>query len=377
ESIVNRNNVVNHAKDGSLFVAEYAFDIIKSAILMLKRPLKLLAFMWLLALVMGMAWFQLRKTISPFCGIPGLRHSTLCQPITSTKAKWADYDRLAQVQSTSFGKILGETVGNSALSLEIKRAEMATADLATLVRVSDLKAKKTLEGHLLDFNQHAKKAGRGLQKLSSKIGGAVDSIMAVNDHAMSSIEQARAKEPTPWSFSALMNPTAKQRTKQVITSSFDQAMGVLSTHMQLLIVEAELNLKKLDDLEMALNVLHEVVAREESAISQEKEEVLAQLWTKLGGNRRELRNFHQNLALLQNLGEYRKQARVHVVATLQSLEALSDDMEDMRERVAAPELMGTDVPAEVHMKSIQMGLERMKEGRIKARELEEAALNRL
>lgn len=201
--------------------------------------------------------------------------------------------------------------------------------------------------------------------------------MAVNDHAMSSIEQARAKEPTPWSFSALMNPTAKQRTKQVITSSFDQAMGVLSTHMQLLIVEAELNLKKLDDLEMALNVLHEVVAREESAISQEKEEVLAQLWTKLGGNRRELHNFHQNLALLQNLGEYRKQARVHVVATLQSLEALSDDMEDMRERVAAPELMGTDVPAEVHMKSIQMGLERMKEGRIKARELEEAALNRL
>lgn len=174
ESIVNRNNVVNHAKDGSLFVAEYAFDIIKSAILMLKHPLKLLAFMWLLALVMAMAWFQLRKTISPFCGIPGLRHSTLCQPITSTKAKWADYDRLAQVQSTSFGKILAETVGNSALSLEIKRAEMATADLATSVRVSDLKAKKTLEGHLLDFNQHAKKAGRGLQKLSSKIGGAVD-----------------------------------------------------------------------------------------------------------------------------------------------------------------------------------------------------------
>ncbi|PPQ71183.1 hypothetical protein CVT24_010001 [Panaeolus cyanescens] len=374
EPIITSKAVANHAKDGTRFILEYVFDIAKSAIIMLKRPLKLLAFMWLLALVMNMIGFQVRKVAYPACWLPIIKDSVFCH---STTTKWVDYDRLAEVQSRSFGEMLGETVGNSALSLDIKQAEMATADLATLVRVSNLKSKKSLESHLMNFNQHAKKAGRGLQKLSSKVGGAVDSIMAVNDYALSSIEQARAKEPAPWSFAALVNPNAKQRTQEIITDSFDQAMGVLSNNMQHLIVEAELNLQRLDDLEEALSVLHEVIAREEKTVSQEKDEVLAQLWTSLGGNKRELRNFQQNLALLQNLGEYRKQARAHVAATLQSLEALSEDMEDLRERIAAPELMGPDVPPEVHMKSIQTGLERMKEGRIKARELEEAALKRL
>jgi hypothetical protein len=58
--------------------------------------------------------------------------------------------------------------------LEIKKAEMATTDLVTLVRVSDLKSRDMLADLLARFVDDAKKTGRGLQKLSSKVGGAVD-----------------------------------------------------------------------------------------------------------------------------------------------------------------------------------------------------------
>lgn len=88
--------------------------------------------------------------------------------------RWADYPGLVNVQSATFEQLLDESVGGSGLSLEMKKAEMATSDLVTLVRVSELKTKDVLAETLAEFVGDAKRAGRGLQKLSSKVAGAVD-----------------------------------------------------------------------------------------------------------------------------------------------------------------------------------------------------------
>lgn len=52
-------------------------------------------------------------------------------------------------------------------------------------------------------------------------------------------------------------------------------------------------------------------------------------------------------------------------------------MEELRERVAAPELAGGEIPLEVHVRSIRSGIERLNEGRIRAREKEEQAMQRI
>jgi hypothetical protein len=78
------------------------------------------------------------------------------------------------VQSATFEHLLDESVGGSGLSLEIKKAQLATADLATLVRISDLKSREMLADTLVEFMNDAKSTGSGLQRLSSKVGGAVD-----------------------------------------------------------------------------------------------------------------------------------------------------------------------------------------------------------
>ena len=200
--------------------------------------------------------------------------------------------------------------------------------------------------------------------------------MAVNDYALQSIESARANEPSPWSPRALAI-WKRPSTEEVVTKTFEEAMGVLSAHMERLILEAEHSLHNLNSLEERLATLHEVVSREDSSISSAKTEVLEQLWSKIGGNRKTLQGFDHHLNLLKGLSDYRKQALIHVVATLQTLRAMSEDMTDMRERVAAPQLVGESVPVEVHMKSIKMGLERFREGRIRAKRLEEEAVKRV
>lgn len=201
------------------------------------------------------------------------------------------------------------------------------------------------------------------------------SIMAVNDWALHAIEEAHKNPPSRLSLHAL-NPWAAPRIN-IVTQTFSEAMSVLSTAMERLILEAEINLANLDRLEERLSTLHELVSREDSTVSAAKADLLAELWSMVGGNKRKLRGFDNHLMLLKNLGMYRKKALAHVVAALQTLQGMSTDMEDIRERVSAPELTESKIPVEVHMKSIRGGLERLKEGRVRARRLEEQTMRRI
>jgi hypothetical protein len=174
-----REDVVNGLLHGSLFTGKYAMDVSKRALLLLRYPLSFLFFLYLLAFVMNKMQHTLKSIFFPICIVPGFSRSRLCytpplRPSDHRPAKWADYPHLVNVESKTFEQLMDGVVGGSALSLEVKQAEMATADLAALVRISDLKAKDTLASSLLVFVESAKKTGRGLQRLSSKVGGAVD-----------------------------------------------------------------------------------------------------------------------------------------------------------------------------------------------------------
>jgi hypothetical protein len=154
-------------------------------------------------------------------------------------------------------------------------------------------------------------------------------------------------------------------------------MNTLSINMRRLALEAEVSISDLNTLEEHLNSIHEIVAREDSSIEATKDEVLGRLWTILGGNRRKLRRMDRHLGLLKGVGGYRDRARAHVVAALQTLITMAEEMEELRERVAAPELVGDAIPVEVHMKSIRIGLQRLRDHRIGAMHAEEQIRNRV
>lgn len=94
--------------------------------------------------------------------------------------QWADYPKLMDVQTNTFEQLLDQTAGGSGLSLEVKKAEMATNDLVTLVRVSDLRSRDLLAETLVNFVDEARKTARGLQRFTSKVQGSVD--RSVNSH---------------------------------------------------------------------------------------------------------------------------------------------------------------------------------------------------
>ncbi|KAI0258393.1 hypothetical protein BC834DRAFT_835706 [Gloeopeniophorella convolvens] len=362
------------------------FDVLGTTIRWLKTPISLLLVLYASAYILGLASGSIKTALSPICDIPII--SLACPAPKPSKAtgkkserdrtpKWADFPSLLNVESKTLEALLDETVEGPGLALEIKKAEMATSDLATLVRVSKLNSRDILAEFLSEFVKDARQVGRGLTRFSSRVGGAVDNIIAVNDYALHAIEAANSKSSALslrhlWPFSP-----AGPATKEVVTRHFTDAMNTLSANMQRLVLEAEVSLSDLDKLEEHLRSIHEVVSREDSSVNAQRADLLAQLWTILGGNRDELRGMNDNLALLKGVGRYRDRALAHVVAALQMLQTMAEDMEELRERVAAPELVGSAIPVEVHMKSIRGGLERLRERRHAAHKREEDFTNRI
>nr|GAT46720.1 predicted protein [Mycena chlorophos] len=368
----------------SRYVLRYVVGVLGVALNLLRYPLSFLVFCWMLAFILHQISRTMRAAFAPICWVPIVSQSAFCQ-IGSVQGpqgqqpQWADFPKLVDVQSATLEQLLDESASGSTLALQLKKAEIATVDLVTLVRVSDLKSRDVLGDALRTFVDDAKTAGRSLNKLNAKVSSAVDGVYAVNDYALRTIEGARSapsNSPTiiqrmlPWPFNS-KPPT------DLVLGAFEDSMNYLSHTMSNLILEFELNLNNLNKLEEELSVLYELVTREDKSLSTAKEELLAELWSKVGGNKRRLRGYDNHLTLLKGLGEYRKQALAHVVGALQTLTQMSEEIESLRERVAAPELVGSKIPLEVHIQSIQGGLERLQESRRTAKARETDAAKRI
>ena len=157
---------------------KYVWGVLSTSLWLLKKPLSFILFLFLLATIISRVNQTLRTAFAPLCFIPGISNLALCRSSPThhdhRPPQWADYPKLVDVQSATFEQLLDESVGGKGLALEIKKAEMATVDLNTLVRVSNLKSRDMIAQSLTNFVEDAKRTGRGLQKLNSKVGGAVD-----------------------------------------------------------------------------------------------------------------------------------------------------------------------------------------------------------
>jgi hypothetical protein len=158
----------------------YISDILGTVFRVLKIPISLVLATIACIYVLSLASGAIRTALAPICSIPII--SLACpslepikpKPIPRSVPRRPDFPTLINVGGKSLEALLDEAVEGPGLALEIKKAEMATSDLATLVRVSNLNSREVLADTLGKFVKDARKAGRGLTRFSSRVGGAVD-----------------------------------------------------------------------------------------------------------------------------------------------------------------------------------------------------------
>ncbi|KIM20438.1 hypothetical protein M408DRAFT_333980 [Serendipita vermifera MAFF 305830] len=246
----------------------------------------------------------------------------------------------------------------------MKKSEIAIRDLNGVVRVSNLPSRDQLARAIDDFGASAKEATRYLSRLGSGVGDAVDSIVAMDNYAIRTLEAIERNQQPFYQLVAAISPFGTQDlSRTALVKTFDQVAKVLETNLIRLIGVSTGAMVALDRLDSQLNLIHQITVRDQVAIGTMHEEVLFRLWTQLGGNKVQVESMKGHLMLLAAVGCYRRNAAENVGKAIVELEKLSADLDILRERVAAPSIAGEDaIPIEVHLEALRSAVVRLAEG---------------
>lgn len=228
------------------------------------------------------------------------------------------------------------------------------------------------------FIETARIASYDLQRFNSHVGRAVDSVIATTRWTTRVLDGIKEKEASRSLISVFITDKMlgafqpARYTESALLDQYIQHTQIVEEEINKLITEAQSLLLVLTRLEDKLDVIHSVATRDGIHAKAKKDEILSELWTMVGGNRGKLNTMDKQLSLLQRVGLYRKNAYAHVSGTILRLQQIGSGLEDLRERVGGPALLRdrSEIPLSVHLESIERGIERLEEGRMSARRVE-------
>lgn len=381
-------DVLEVATEHFAVMVSWLLDIVAGAFKVLKRPLSYFLAVWLLfgllVIAHNLITTSIYASLSPICRIPGAGFLNLpfCPAYRvdtrNGDPPTAQFDDLMTVQS-KFEEVLEESAGGVSLPLDMKRGEASIRDLRQLVRYSHLHSKNELVLEFDGFIETARIASYDLQKFNSHVGRAVDSVISTTRWTTRVLDGIQERDATRGSINAFINDKLLapfqpiKFTESILLDQYIQHTRIVEEEINKLIAEAQALLMVLTNLEDRLDVIHGIATRDDMHTKALKEEILAELWTMVGGNRGKLNKMDKQLGLLHQVGVYRKNAYAHVSGTIIRLQAMGAGLEDLRERVGSPELLRDrlDIPLSVHIENIQKGVERLEESRQNARKLED------
>ncbi|PKC56347.1 hypothetical protein RhiirA1_353857 [Rhizophagus irregularis] len=278
------------------------------------------------------------------CKFPLSSHIPLCH------APIPDFSRLVDRQVETYEQIMDQQLSyngpSSSLALDIKKAELATADLRTLIKYSSLVTVSELANRLTLFVDKARSVGRDLQILQARTRRSLNNLITYNIFALKALEDVRDKKIS-----------AKE-----LAGAYNQMMSLIENDLKRMILVGQDALGSLADLDEMLIAIHDLATHESAYQNKELNKLLAELWTIFGGNRVRKQLFEENLELLKNLDKHRRTAVSQIQTTLYSLTSFQLDMEELREQVSRPSII--EMPVEVHIESIGKGIERLRNSKV-------------
>ncbi|ORX89236.1 hypothetical protein K493DRAFT_410544 [Basidiobolus meristosporus CBS 931.73] len=242
------------------------------------------------------------------------------------------------------------------LPLELKKAELAVTDLKTTVRYSRLDSTELLVEHLQEFQRTAKQVGRQIQYLQAKATTGMDKFVIHNSYLLKYLDGIDGSLYSSWMD--FLVPSLFGPSRDEIQDMYRTSMETARTDVRDLILLAQETLGGLDQLDSILNGVYEITTREKNLQLVQKDELLAELWSILGGNKIQRKFFEENLSLLQQLDTQRHLAMSQVQAILMKLSELQADLEVLKEQVTHPLI--EDIPLRVHIQTIENLLARVR-----------------
>lgn len=326
---------------------------------------------------------QITTAMAPVCLVPGSSYLfSMCAQ--SQQGGVANFEDLIKIESR-YEDILDAKSDNLGLPLAIKESQLAIGDLRTLVRHSHLPSRNQLDVEFKDFIETARQASLDLTRYNSHIEGVMQRVIVTNTWTLQVLQDLSYEDASRGSLGRVFNaitgsfispaPTLQQR----IYDQYILHVGQNRGEIEGLITQAQALLSILTNLDGRLDTINDLAVRDDTTVTKRQDELLSHLWTKLGGNSATVKQGNRQLNLLRNVQGYRRRALKHVTETLDKLQKIQAELENLYTSVSAPETLSerSKLPITFHIELIERGVERLRSVKGNSARIEGAYNSRL
>ncbi|KAF2450619.1 hypothetical protein P171DRAFT_342518, partial [Karstenula rhodostoma CBS 690.94] len=356
-------------------VLGYFYGIFKMVLAGLQPVVGMAALVAVLVLTLQFGSIYLKNsfqaTLAPMCSLP---FSGYLLPFCDTMPnnRQANFEELVNIQS-SFEDVLEANKDSYALPANMKKSQVAMRDLRIQVRFSNLPSRAELENEFDSFIETAREASDDLAKYNARIGYVTDQVISTNKWTLTVLNGIVATEANKGAlseavrhmniFSVFRGPP--ETLEQRIFVQYLNHVSKLKDDVSSLIVFSESLMALLNNLDARLDIIADIAMRDDNTVNRDRQELLADLWSKLGGNRSSKAANMKSLQLLRDVLRYRANAVQLVSATLLKLQEISTGLENLRDGIAAPEVVGfrEDYPLQWHIDVVSRSVERLRDAR--------------
>lgn len=361
----------------------WVFDVLSGSLQVVKTPLTYVIGIYLLFGLMVVAsnavTSRLSAALTPVCRIPGsgLIFSSLCQSSVKFEVEpnaEPEFDNLMQIQQ-SFEQLLQQSVDYYAVPAFMKQSQSAMRDVREVVRYGPLKSKNELILEFDTFISAASQASWDLESFNSHIGRTVDRIMLTARWTKMTLDEIAGPNITKGivgnAVEKLMTPFQPVKfTEDAVLDLYIKHSDEVQHEILDLLLEAQAVFSLLKAMEDTLDSIHGIIARDTYYAKLGRDEVLAELWSRLGGNRKQKAMFEWQLKVLKQISIYGQAAYTNIGGAILKLQTMSAEIDQLKERLVSVD-SGSEkgrVPLSVHLENIQLGVERLQEARGYARD---------
>ncbi|KIN98392.1 hypothetical protein M404DRAFT_968226 [Pisolithus tinctorius Marx 270] len=286
-----------------------------------------------------------------------------------------------QTQFSALEGLLYDVSEVTPLVSALTESRLLVSDLASAMRASSLSSSMALAEELAAISTDTKEASRNLQKLLAQVHGTVDmyvsshlllsevhslmsmeSMLTVNNHLLNLLQN----QISPLSIKAVychvignsLHSDECSSSNFHITQAFDRILFQFQHSLSLLILCAVEIQGNLDSIQSHLEVVHDLVAMEASVLMVEKSDVLADILTVVGLNRRHISRLDSQMPALKDVARYCTAAARYLAGTFSGLEQLQETMELLRSLATGVGLV-KGVPLEALIDALTVGIQRL------------------
>lgn len=215
----------------------------------------------------------------------------------------------------------------------------------------------------------------GLTRFNGHIGAAVDHVLAMSRYTLRVLDgfqiQQESRGTIGQYLEGLLTPFQPIKfTEDLLFDQFIEYTKAIEDEITKLLVDAEDLQLQLNLMESSTDTIGGIAYRDTKHANAQRDEIYSWLWTRVGGNRGRIGKINDEIDFLRKITFDRKSAAVHISTTILRLLDTKAQLENLRTRLASPDLLRESKPLSVHIDTIMAGAERLEDKRQHARDRE-------